>query len=105
MAAMPKDETIADRLIQIETVLKMKDQGDMAVFLGVSYNRYNNVRSLGYPLSRQLEEIIIKKVPWARSGWLRYGERDTLSVEALERIETALKAINEPPEPALPGRK
>lgn len=55
-------------------------------FLGISTSRLSNVEN-GLPISRLLQDIIVKKMPWVSRSWLLDGDEKTLSGHALQRLE------------------
>jgi len=69
------NEAVAQRVIMLREVLGYSDRGGskaFADFLGVSPQRVNNVES-GFPLSRELALLMVRKVPGLSLDWLYLG--------------------------------
>lgn len=80
------EETVGSRVERVRGVMGYETQTGFAAFLGVTLSRYNNVARDDAPLSRQLEEIIIRKCPGVTGAWLRYGDPSGLPVELARRL-------------------
>lgn len=73
------------RLKQIRVLLEFEGQQQMADFLDVSFNRYNNVER-GSPLSHDLAVRICQKVPGMTLDWLYFGKTDGLPLGLAKRL-------------------
>lgn len=89
------NETVADRVRKLRGVLGHENQASMASFLGVDFNRYNNVER-GKPLGHELAVRICQKVPGVTLDWLYFGKMDGLPFELARRIGEAPAASGRP---------
>lgn len=55
-------------------------QKAFAEFLRIDSKRYNNFER-GFPISRQIEDILVARTPGLTVDWLRHGDPRHLSVE------------------------
>lgn len=58
---------------------------DFAKFLGITTPRLSNIEN-GYPISRDVENRLIEKMPWISLDWLRHGREDGLTGATLQRL-------------------
>lgn len=58
---------------------------DFAKFLGITVPALSNFEN-GFPLSRNLQDRVIAKLPWVSRGWLVDGAEGDLTVSALQRL-------------------
>lgn len=82
------NEGVPERLKLLETVLGYDTQTGMVAFLGIEYNRYNNIR-LGSPLSSEVAIRICQKVPGMTLDWLYFGKPDGLPLDLARRLGEA----------------
>jgi hypothetical protein len=61
------------------------DRQAFAQFLGISLSRLSNVEN-GFPISRDLENRIVQKMPWVSGDWLQRGNEALLTGAALQRL-------------------
>ncbi len=86
-----KTSDTALRLAKLREVMGFETQMSFAAFLGVGYERYNNVER-GLPLSYRLASIIARKCPGVTTGWLLEGDASTLNAKWLKLLSGPLKA-------------
>jgi hypothetical protein len=60
-------------------------QNAFAAWLGVSPTRWNNYER-GMPLTRAIEDLLVKRTPGLSVDWLRNANRNGLSVELDRRL-------------------
>ncbi len=89
MADIPEvDEAVALRCrVLRETVKPEMNQRQFATWLGVGYQRWNHVEN-GFPLGRDLLNILIRKIPGLSADWLLYG-RQGGNYELLQALSEA----------------
>lgn len=58
---------------------------DFAHFLGITASRLSNIEN-GFPVSRDVENRLIARMPWVSLDWLRNGKEDLLSGAMLQRL-------------------
>lgn len=85
-APIATEDTVGSRLERLRDFMGYGTQTAFAAFLGVTLSRYNNVARDDAPLSRQLEEILIRKCPGVTGTWLRYGDPSGLPVELARKL-------------------
>lgn len=78
-------DEIPYRLKQLRVLLEFETQQQMADFLDVPFNRYNNVER-GAPLSHDLAVRICQKVPGMTLDWLYFGKTDGLPLGLAKRL-------------------
>lgn len=61
------------------------ERAQFADFLGISGSRLSNVEN-GFPISRDLENIIVSKMPWISGDWLQRGNEALLTGATLQRL-------------------
>jgi hypothetical protein len=61
------------------------ERAAFAAFLGISGSRLSNVEN-GHPISRDLENIIVGKMPWVSGDWLQRGNEAALTGATLQRL-------------------
>jgi hypothetical protein len=67
-------------------------------FLGISVSRLSNVEN-GHPISRMLQDIIVKKMPWISRSFLMDGNEDALTGFALQKLVPLLAEESDPMTP------
>lgn len=83
------DEAVARRLTLLrETYKPDMNQRQFAAWLGVGYQRWNNVEN-GRPLSRSLEAVLCRKIVGLRPEWLREGDSTRMNLELAQRLSEA----------------
>jgi hypothetical protein len=58
---------------------------DFADFLGITVPRLSNIEN-GHPLSRDVQDRVITKLPWVSRSWLVDGDEASLTGTALQRL-------------------
>jgi DNA-binding XRE family transcriptional regulator len=91
-----KPETVADRAKRLRQALGLHSQQAMAAYLGVSFNRWNNVER-GLPLGHELAVLLCQRLPGMTLDWLYFGETGGLSLELARRLGEAPQPSDEPP--------
>jgi hypothetical protein len=61
------------------------ERQDFAKFLGITVTRLANIEN-GFPLSRNVQDRVIAKMPWISRSWLMDDNQGTLSAIALQRL-------------------
>jgi DNA-binding transcriptional regulator YiaG len=61
-----------------------------ADFLGISVSRLSNVET-GHPIGRQLQDIIVAKIPFVTRSYLMDGDEESLTVFTLQRLRPLLE--------------
>lgn len=64
---------------------------DFAKFLGITVPRLSNIEN-GHPLSRDVQNRVIAKMPWVGRGWLVDGDEGVLTATALQRLAPLVAA-------------
>ena len=95
-----KDPELAARMKLLRETLGHKTGVDMADFLDVSPQRWNNVEN-GMALGKSLATRIKRKVPGVDLDWLMDGDADGLPFH----LRAALTAPPQPPMPPAPPSK
>jgi hypothetical protein len=75
----------ADRLVRLRQAYEFKTAVSFANFLGISNQRYNAFEN-GYPLSREVAFLLVKKFPGISLDWLYFGRNEALSLELARRL-------------------
>lgn len=58
-------------------------------FLGITRSRLSNVEN-GFPIGRQLQDIIVQKMPWISRSYLMDGNEDALTGFTLQKLAPLL---------------
>lgn len=58
---------------------------DFANFLGITPSRLSNIEN-GHPLSRDVQNRVIEKMPWVSRSWLVDNDEASLTGTALQRL-------------------
>jgi hypothetical protein len=83
------DDDVAARAILLrETVRPDMNQRQFAAWLGVGYQRWNNVEN-GGALGRDLAAILVKRIPGLTLDWLYLGRISGLHFELAQRLSEA----------------
>jgi len=86
--AVAKPTTVADRVKRLRAAINLISQQAMADYLGVGFNRWNNVER-GLPLGLDLAIILCQRVPGLTLDWLYFGKPDGLSLDLARRLGEA----------------
>jgi hypothetical protein len=57
--------------------------------LGITLQRLSNAEN-GFPISRMLEDIIVRKLPWVSRSYLADGNEDALTGFTLQKLRPLL---------------
>jgi transcriptional regulator with XRE-family HTH domain len=82
----------ADTAIRIRALRRASQWPDRQSFsknIGISDNTRANIEN-GLPLSNGTIDLIVRKLPWISSDWLRYGREDALSAAVSQRLAPLL---------------
>jgi len=77
---------MAERMRFMRERLGYKRSAEFARFLGVSPQRWNQVETGAEPLSRQLAQLIIEKIPGMTLEWLYFEARRDPNFELMHRL-------------------
>ena len=83
-----KNRTIGNRLRQLRQARGHLHANSFARYLNIPASRWNNLER-GFPLSKEVALLLVRKVPGLSLDWLYLGKTDGLSV----RLGRALGAI------------
>lgn len=61
------------------------ERKDFAAFLGITIPRLSNIEN-GFPISRDVQNRVIAKLPWVSRDWLIDGQEGGLTVATLHRL-------------------
>lgn len=61
------------------------ERKDFADFLGITVSRLSNIEN-GFPLSRDVQDRVIAKLPWISRSWLVDGNEGSLTGSTLQRL-------------------
>jgi len=61
------------------------ERKDFAEFLGITVPRLSNIEN-GFPISRDVQDRVISKLPWVSRDWLLDGNEGGLTVATLQRL-------------------
>lgn len=86
---------LVDRVKRLRLAHDLKTQQAMSDFIGVEFNRWNNVER-GLPLSHDLAVRLCQKFPGVTLDWLYFGKADGLPLELARRIGEAPKGTTAP---------
>lgn len=75
----------AIRLRAVRRASVYPERKDFADFLGITATRLSNIEN-GTPLSRDVQDRVIAKMPWVSRSWLVDGDEGSLSGTALQRL-------------------
>jgi hypothetical protein len=64
-----------------------------AAKVGMTYNQWNNLHSLGFPLGKVAAHKLRQAFPGLSTDWLWFGDRRTLSYEMAEKLDKAYRAL------------
>lgn len=79
------ESTVQDRVKRLRESVGMVSQQAMANYIGVSFNRWNNVER-GLPLGHDLAVILCQRVPGLTLDWLYFGKPDGLPLDLARRL-------------------
>jgi hypothetical protein len=63
--------------------------------LGITQSRLANAEG-GYPIGRQLQDLIVKHLPWISRSYLMDGDERTVSVFTLEKLAPLIEEESDP---------
>ena len=78
----------SDRLKIVRALLGFGTQQEMADWLGIEFNRWNNMER-GSPLSHEVAVMLCQKIPGMTLDWLHFGKADGMPLELARRIGEA----------------
>ena len=80
-----KNQTIGRRLRHLRQALNYRHGNTFAAFLGIPATRWNNLEN-GYPLSKEVAFLLVRKVSGLSLDWLYFGKTDGLSMRLGQRL-------------------
>jgi transcriptional regulator with XRE-family HTH domain len=86
--ARPKLETVQGRVKRLRVAHGLHSQQAMAAYLGVSFNRWNNVER-GLPLGHDLAVVLCQRFPGLTLDWLYFGRSEGVSLDLARRLGEA----------------
>lgn len=75
----------AIRMRAIRRASAYPERKDFAQFLGITIPRLSNIEN-GFPISRDVQDRVIAKLPWVSRDWLVDGNEGGLTVATLQRL-------------------
>jgi len=75
----------AIRLRVVRRASPYPDRQAFAKFLGITFPRLSNIEN-GHPLSRDVQNRVIEKMPWISRSWLVDGDEASLTGATLQRL-------------------
>lgn len=75
----------AIRMRAVRRASPYPDRQDFAKFLGITVPRLSNIEN-GFPLSRDVQDRVIAKMPWVSRSWLMDNDEGSLTGIALQRL-------------------
>lgn len=80
-----KNVTIGKRLRHLRQMRGYRHGNTFAAFLGIPSTRWNNLEN-GYPLSKEVAFLLVRKVPGLSLDWLYFGKTDGLSIRLARQL-------------------
>ena len=80
-----KNKVIGRRLRHLRKSLGYEYANTFARYLGIQDNRWNNLEN-GYPLSKEIAFLLVRKVSGLDLNWLFLGRTDGLSRALAQRL-------------------
>lgn len=74
-----------DRLKRLRMAYGFETSTAFAAHLGIGYQRWNAFEN-GFPLSREVAFVLVKKFPGVSLDWLYFGKIDALPLELARRL-------------------
>jgi hypothetical protein len=75
----------AIRMRAVRRASAYPERKDFAGFLGITIPRLSNIEN-GFPISRDVQDRVIGKLPWVSRDWLVDGNEGGLTVATLQRL-------------------
>jgi len=75
----------AIRMRAIRRASAYPERKDFANFLGITVPRLSNIEN-GFPISRDVQNRVIDKMPWVSRDWLIDGSEGGLTIATLQRL-------------------
>jgi transcriptional regulator with XRE-family HTH domain len=75
----------AIRMRAVRRASAYPERKDFAEFLGITIPRLSNIEN-GFPISRDVQDRVIAKLPWVSRDWLVDGNEGGLTVATLQRL-------------------
>jgi hypothetical protein len=75
----------AIRLRALRRASAYPERQAFAQFLGITLSRLSNFEN-GFPISREVENRILSKMPWVSGDWLQRGNEAALTGAVLQRL-------------------
>jgi hypothetical protein len=75
----------AIRMRAVRRASAYPERKDFANFLGITVPRLSNVEN-GFPISRDVQDRVIAKLPWVSRDWLMDGSEGGLTIATLQRL-------------------
>lgn len=80
-----KSKVVGRRLRHLRKSLGYEYASTFARSLGIQDNRWNNLEN-GYPLSKEIAFLLVRKISGLSLDWLYYGKTDGLSERLGQRL-------------------
>lgn len=80
------DRKRAKRMKRLRLAMGYTSQTEFAEWLGIGRNRWNNIEN-GYPVSRQLSELLQEKIVGLSGDWISKGDPSSLSVVLAGKLD------------------
>ena len=87
--------TVAGRLRQLRQAKGYRDAISFATFLGLRRSHWGNLEN-GYPLTRDMALLLIRKVPGLSLDWLYLGRVEGLSIPLARQLGISVDAPASP---------
>lgn len=75
----------AVRLRAVRRASHCPQRKDFAAFLGITLSRLSNMEN-GFPISRDVQNRIVEKLPWVSRSFLIDGDQNSLTGATLQRL-------------------
>lgn len=79
----------AIRMRALRRASQWPERADFAKNIGITQSALSNFEN-GFPLSNGLIDMVVRKLPWISSDWLRYQREEALSAAIVQRLEPLL---------------
>lgn len=89
MGAESPDVTARLRLVFVAFQDRLPTHTAFARKVGLSYNQWNNIHSLGFPLGKDAAHKLRRAFPGLSTDWLWFGDRRALSYDMAETLDWA----------------
>lgn len=91
-----RDVIVGRRLRHLRQALGYRHANTFAAWLGIPSSRWNNLEN-GYPLSKEVAFLLVRKISGLSLDWLYFGRTDALSMRIGRRLG---EFAEEPPTPS-----